>query len=182
MFSDYLLECPSADVRNAFGKLIMSVAHFSLQEGANCTANITRPSGGTLSVEAGSQMSNRLLNNVLMLMKKEVGEHSRHLSQYFNLFFQYANIGQPERDQLLSLNVCGAFMALALEEGVQLQHQQALCQILHENEQIHETMFLASSSSVATTSTAVASTSSAQPTPPPSTTSQLPPAPDTNRD
>lgn len=32
-FSEYLLECPSAEVRGAFAKLIVFIAHFSLQDG-----------------------------------------------------------------------------------------------------------------------------------------------------
>lgn len=32
-FSEYLLECPSAEVRGAFSKLVVFIAHFSLQDG-----------------------------------------------------------------------------------------------------------------------------------------------------
>lgn len=34
-FSEYLLECPSAEVRCAFAKLIVYTAHFSLQDGSS---------------------------------------------------------------------------------------------------------------------------------------------------
>lgn len=34
-FSEYLLECPSAEVRGTFAKLIVSIAHFSLQDGSS---------------------------------------------------------------------------------------------------------------------------------------------------
>lgn len=33
-FSEYLLECPSAEVRGAFAKLIVFIAHFSLPDGS----------------------------------------------------------------------------------------------------------------------------------------------------
>lgn len=41
-FSEYLLECPSAEVRGAFSKLIVFIAHFSLQDGP-CPSPIASP-------------------------------------------------------------------------------------------------------------------------------------------
>lgn len=41
-FSEYLLECPSAEVRGAFAKLIVFIAHFSLQDGP-CPSSFTSP-------------------------------------------------------------------------------------------------------------------------------------------
>ena len=38
-------------------------------------------------------MSDHLLLAVLALLWVEVSEHGRHLSQYFNLFAIYANLG-----------------------------------------------------------------------------------------
>ncbi|KAI1278141.1 putative ubiquitin carboxyl-terminal hydrolase FAF-X [Halotydeus destructor] len=115
-FCEYLLDCPSTDVRSAFGKLTVFVAHFSLQDGSS---EVVVPSlnGEETNTETCVNLSDRLLQSVLNLLKKEVSEHSRHLTQYFNLFYQYALIGSPEREQLLRLNVPIAFMALALEEG-----------------------------------------------------------------
>ncbi|XP_072539942.1 ubiquitin carboxyl-terminal hydrolase 9X-like isoform X4 [Salminus brasiliensis] len=45
-FSEYLLECPSAEVRGAFSKLIVFIAHFSLQDGP-CPAPVTSPASST---------------------------------------------------------------------------------------------------------------------------------------
>ena len=39
-FAEYLLECPSSEVRHAFMKVIVFLAHFSLQDGP-CPASIT---------------------------------------------------------------------------------------------------------------------------------------------
>lgn len=62
-------------------------------------------------------MSDHLLQIALSLLKKEVSEHSRHLSQYFNLFYQYASIGAAEKAQLLKLHVPATFILVALDEG-----------------------------------------------------------------
>ncbi len=45
-FSEYLLECPSAEVRGAFAKLIVFIAHFSLLDGP-CPAPVTSPGAST---------------------------------------------------------------------------------------------------------------------------------------
>lgn len=34
-FCEYLLECPSTDVRSAFGKIIVFLAHYALQDGSS---------------------------------------------------------------------------------------------------------------------------------------------------
>lgn len=68
-------------------------------------------------VEAGVGLADRLMTQMLNLLKKEVSENSRHLSQYFSLFGTYAGIGSAERSQLLRLNVASTFIAVALDEG-----------------------------------------------------------------
>lgn len=50
-FSEYLLECPSAEVRGAFAKLIVFIAHFSLQDGP-CPSPTASP-GSSAQVGAG---------------------------------------------------------------------------------------------------------------------------------
>ncbi|XP_071799117.1 ubiquitin carboxyl-terminal hydrolase 9X-like isoform X1 [Asterias amurensis] len=111
-FSEYLLECPSSEVRNAFAKVIVILAHFSQPDGP------FSPQGhvGQSSETAGT-LSDYLLHAVLSLLKKEVSDHGRHLTQYFHLFQMYANLGVPERTQLLKLNVPSTFMLVALDEG-----------------------------------------------------------------
>lgn len=46
--------------------------------------------------EPSATLSDHLLFAVLNLLKKEVSEHGRHLTQYFHLFLMYANLGQCE--------------------------------------------------------------------------------------
>ncbi|RWS11107.1 putative ubiquitin carboxyl-terminal hydrolase FAF-X-like protein [Dinothrombium tinctorium] len=114
-FCEYLLDCPSTDVRSAFGKIIVFLAHYALKDG-NCQVPI-HCYGSSAPVDAGIGLSDQLIQCVLSLLKKDVSEHSRHLSQYFNLFFQYASLGTAERAQLLRLNVAATFILVALDEG-----------------------------------------------------------------
>jgi len=111
-FAEYLLECPSSEVRNAFMKIIVFLAHFTLGDGP-CSPAVT---GMQLS-DASATLSDHLLIAVLNLLKKEVSEHGRHLNQYFHLFLMYANLGVPEKQQLLKLNVPATFMLVSLDEG-----------------------------------------------------------------
>uniref|UniRef100_A0A4X1TVK3 USP domain-containing protein n=1 Tax=Sus scrofa TaxID=9823 RepID=A0A4X1TVK3_PIG len=114
-FSEYLLECPSAEVRGAFAKLIVFIAHFSLQDGP-CPSSFTSPGPSGQACDHLS-LSDHLLRAVLNLLRREVSEHGRHLQQYFNLFVMYANLGIAEKTQLLKLSVPATFMLVSLDEG-----------------------------------------------------------------
>ncbi|XP_054553726.1 probable ubiquitin carboxyl-terminal hydrolase FAF-X [Talpa occidentalis] len=111
-FSEYLLECPSAEVRGAFAKLIVFIAHFSLQDETSSTS-----SGPSSQACNNLSLSDHLLKAVLNLLRREVSEHGRHLQQYFNLFVMYTNLGTAEKTQLLKLNVPATFMLVSLDEG-----------------------------------------------------------------
>lgn len=65
-FSEYLLECPSAEVRGAFAKLIVFIAHFSLQDGP-CPSPFASPG-------PSSQVFNFLMKNFGNLLL-----HYKHL-------------------------------------------------------------------------------------------------------
>ncbi|KTF96885.1 hypothetical protein cypCar_00000747, partial [Cyprinus carpio] len=114
-FSEYLLECPSAEVRGAFSKLIVFIAHFSLQDGP-CPSPIASPGPSSQSCDNLS-LSEHLFRAILNLLRREVSEHGRHLQQYFSLFVMYANLGLAEKTQLLKLGVPATFMLVALDEG-----------------------------------------------------------------
>ncbi|XP_051564646.1 probable ubiquitin carboxyl-terminal hydrolase FAF-X isoform X6 [Myxocyprinus asiaticus] len=114
-FSEYLLECPSAEVRGAFSKLIVFIAHFSLQDGP-CPSPVASPGPSSQGCD-NLILSEHLFRAVLNLLRREVSEHGRHLQQYFNLFVMYANLGLSEKTQLLKLGVPATFMLVALDEG-----------------------------------------------------------------
>lgn len=117
-FSEYLLECPSAEVRGTFAKLIVFIAHFSLQDGSSSSfASPFATPGPYSQIYDNLSLSDHLLKAVLSLLRREVSEHGRHLQQYFNLFIMYASLGLAEKTQLLKLNVPTTFMLVSLDEG-----------------------------------------------------------------
>lgn len=115
-FAEYLLECPSSEVRGAFGKMLVFLAHYTLQDGP-CAPPFVQSLYVGQAVDPNATLSDHLLLAILNLLKKEVSEHGRHLQQYFNLFLLYSNLGTDEKQQLLRLNVPALFMLVALDEG-----------------------------------------------------------------
>ncbi|XP_026291782.1 probable ubiquitin carboxyl-terminal hydrolase FAF-X isoform X3 [Frankliniella occidentalis] len=113
-FCEYLLACPSAEVRSAFMKIIVFLAHFSLQDGPCRPPNLNAP---VVLYKPNTTLSDHLLHAVLHLLDKEVSEHGRNLTHYFSLFQTYASLGVQERTQLLNLDVPVKFMRVALDEG-----------------------------------------------------------------
>ncbi|KAM7302505.1 putative ubiquitin carboxyl-terminal hydrolase FAF-X [Ixodes scapularis] len=114
--AEYLLECPNAEVRSAFAKMVVFLAHASLQDGPY-SPPAPFASSCSLLLEGSGTLSDHLLLAVLSLVNKEVSEHGRHLAQYFGFFYMYACFGVPERLQLLRLNVLSTLMLVALDEG-----------------------------------------------------------------
>ncbi|KAF4521158.1 hypothetical protein B566_EDAN017868 [Ephemera danica] len=94
----------SPEVRSAFTKIIVFIAHCSHQDGPCPSPLIT----GTGLVDPNATLSDHLLHAVLLLLHREVADHGRHLPHYFSLFHSYA---------LLGLNVPALFMAVAVDEG-----------------------------------------------------------------
>lgn len=119
--AEYLLECPTTEVRSAFAKIVVFLAHASSRDGPYtplCPPISTNIDGaGLLSNPSAASLSDHLLGAVLSLVNKEVSEHGRHLAQYFGFFYMYACYGVAERLQLLRLNVLGTLMLVALDEG-----------------------------------------------------------------
>lgn len=114
--SAYLLESQAPDVRSAFAKIISFVCYMALNDGPkNCS--YTPPGENKVLLEVGSAMSDKLIQQVLGLLKKEIAEYSRNLTHYFGLFANYATISSATRLQLLKLNVAAIFMSIVLEEG-----------------------------------------------------------------
>ncbi|CAH1960059.1 unnamed protein product [Acanthoscelides obtectus] len=125
-FCEYLLSCPSAEVRNAFIKIVVLLAHFSINDGPAplppLLANAQR--GGVVMIADGAataldvaSLSDHILWALLGLLQREVSEHGRHLPHYCSVFHMYANQGIQEKAQLLRMNVPATFMLVALDEG-----------------------------------------------------------------
>ena len=123
-FCEYILECPTAEVRQAFVRIIVFIAHFSLNDGPYPVPMILQQQekgdvGQFLNQNRDQQqtLSDYLLQIVLSLLWMEVPEHGKHLSQYFSLFVMYASLGMAEKKQLLKLNVPATFINVAMDEG-----------------------------------------------------------------
>uniref|UniRef100_A0A224XFS3 Putative ubiquitin carboxyl-terminal hydrolase faf-x n=1 Tax=Panstrongylus lignarius TaxID=156445 RepID=A0A224XFS3_9HEMI len=113
-FCEYLLTCPSTEVRTVFMKLVVFLAHYSLPDGPCPSPMVNAP---TILLDPKATMSDHLLLAVLSMLHKEVSENGRHLFHYFSLFFMYASLGLQEKMQLLKLDVPTIFMLVALDEG-----------------------------------------------------------------
>lgn len=101
-FAEYLLECPSSEVRNAFSKIIVCLAHFALKDGPCPPPLVQGLYGPGQQADPSATLSDHLLLAVLQLLRKEVSDHGRHLQQYFHLFLMYSNLGEQEKMQLLN--------------------------------------------------------------------------------
>uniref|UniRef100_A0A146LHV0 ubiquitinyl hydrolase 1 n=3 Tax=Lygus hesperus TaxID=30085 RepID=A0A146LHV0_LYGHE len=113
-FCEYLLSCPTTEVRTVFMKIIVFLAHYSLHDGPCPPPMVNAP---TILFDPQATMSDHLLQAVLSMLQKEVSEHGRHLLHYFTLFHMYASLGILEKTQLLKLNVPATFMLVAMDEG-----------------------------------------------------------------
>ena len=118
-FCEYILECPTAEVRTAFVRIIVFIAHFSLNDGPVPPPAFLQRHQQKQGLPAlpSASLSDHLLQTILALLCMEVSDHGRHLSQYFQLFVMYAGLGSPEKSQLLKLNVPGKFIQVAMDEG-----------------------------------------------------------------
>ncbi|XP_043240414.1 probable ubiquitin carboxyl-terminal hydrolase FAF-X isoform X2 [Amphibalanus amphitrite] len=126
-FCEYLLECPSSEVRSTFAKLLVLLARHSTQQPAPtlCQTPTVAPETNGLSTSEGGgspdggvgSLSEAVVHAVLGLLKKDVAEHGRHLPQYFSFFLLYASCGIRERTHLLKLQIPATLMLVALEEG-----------------------------------------------------------------
>ena len=106
-----MLQCPSAEVRSAFGKILVYLAHMSLtDEPCHLPA-----SDSSIVLASEATLADRIFQVVLNLWDKEVADYGRHLSQYFNLFLVYASLGLNEKAHLIKLDVLSTFMGAVLD-------------------------------------------------------------------
>ncbi|KAK0066423.1 ubiquitin carboxyl-terminal hydrolase FAF-X isoform X1 [Biomphalaria pfeifferi] len=122
ILTEYLLECPSSEVRSTFVKIFVILANNTLLDGP-CPNVIASLSVANAQLDPNATLSDHLIVAALSLLKKDISEHGRHLQQYFHLFLLYLNMS-PNTDinlkiklQLLKLRVPHQFMLVALDEG-----------------------------------------------------------------
>jgi len=121
ILTEYLLECPSSEVRVTFVKIFVILTSLTLTDGP--CPNLPSATGHSQLSDPSATLSDHLLTAALDLLKKDISEHGRHLQQYFHLFLMYLNMNNsPEVNlniklQLLKLRVPAQFMLVALDEG-----------------------------------------------------------------
>lgn len=87
-FCEYLLSCPSNEVRSAFIKIVVLLAHFSINDGPS------PPPAAFNNNDTTGSLSDHILWALLSLLQREVSEHGRHLPHYCSVFHTYANQGK----------------------------------------------------------------------------------------
>lgn len=91
---EYILVAPSPELRNVFVKLIVFFCHFSIND---------EPIEDLHFV--GDNLCEQILTCALHLLKSEVSDHGKHLTQYFTLFNMYAGLGTQQKHQLLKVKL-----------------------------------------------------------------------------
>ncbi|XP_069354342.1 ubiquitin carboxyl-terminal hydrolase 9X isoform X2 [Maniola hyperantus] len=112
---DYLLSCPCAEVRMVFMKIIVFLAHFSVQD-----PPVSNGYGSWCSRDEVSSLSDQLLCCARALAVPQQHHHHadhRHLPLLFNLFHAYALLGLAERHQLLRLKILDIVLSVCLEDS-----------------------------------------------------------------
>ncbi|XP_063829213.1 probable ubiquitin carboxyl-terminal hydrolase FAF-X [Ostrinia nubilalis] len=129
---DYLLSCPSAEVRLVFMKIIVFLAHFSVKD-----SPVASGYGSWCAREEASSLSDQLLCCARALADPPYADaHAlRHLPLLFNLFHTYALLGLHERHQLLRVsdvtNLFHTYALLGLHERHQLLRVSDVTNLFH---------------------------------------------------
>ncbi|XP_060810679.1 probable ubiquitin carboxyl-terminal hydrolase FAF-X isoform X1 [Amyelois transitella] len=110
---DYLLSCPSAEVRIVFMKIIVFLAHFSMQD-----PPVSAGYGSWCSREEAQSLSDQVMCSARALAAPPHADpHHRHLPLLFNLFHSYATLGLTERHQLLRLKILDIVLAVCVDDS-----------------------------------------------------------------
>ncbi|XP_028175087.1 probable ubiquitin carboxyl-terminal hydrolase FAF-X [Ostrinia furnacalis] len=111
---DYLLSCPSAEVRLVFMKIIVFLAHFSVKD-----SPVASGYGSWCAREEASSLSDQLLCCARALADPPYADaHAlRHLPLLFNLFHTYALLGLHERHQLLRLRILDVVLSVCMDDA-----------------------------------------------------------------
>ncbi|KAL4715254.1 hypothetical protein ACJJTC_007836 [Scirpophaga incertulas] len=112
--SEYLLSCPSAEVRVVFMKIIMFVSHFSTKD-----PPVNSGYGTWCTRDEVTSLSDQLLCCARALVDPPYNDAQalRHLPLLYNLFHTYAMLGLNERHQLLRLKVLDSLLAICMDES-----------------------------------------------------------------
>lgn len=91
--AEYILIAPTPELRSMFVKLIVFLCHFAMND---------EPLQGTQTTQAES-LCEQILLHVLYLLKTDVPDNGKHLTQYFTLFTMFAGMNVQQKQQLLKV-------------------------------------------------------------------------------
>ncbi|XP_063547239.1 probable ubiquitin carboxyl-terminal hydrolase FAF-X isoform X2 [Cydia strobilella] len=111
---DYLLSCPSAEVRVVFMKIIVLLAHFSIQD-----PPVNSGYGSWASRDEVTSLSDQVLTAARALAAPHHADSQahRHLPLLFNLFHAYSVLGNNERHQLLRLRILDIVLSVCMDDS-----------------------------------------------------------------
>jgi ubiquitin carboxyl-terminal hydrolase 9/24 len=114
LISQYLIECPSTDIRITFCKILVVFVHLS--RGSSPSQQSLRVQIKLNDETRDADVADLIIQILLDLLKRDYSDQGKHLVQYFQFFNQYALIGLPECLHLIRLDVPLTFIQYALEE------------------------------------------------------------------
>lgn len=123
---DYLLSCPSVEVRIAFMKIVVYLAHFSMQDPPLVVMGgvgaLSGMGGAWWSREEVVSLSEQILCAVRALASPAASDaHAhRHLPLLFHFFHTYATLGLTERHQLLRLKILDIVLTVCMDDSSSL--------------------------------------------------------------
>lgn len=131
IISQYLLECPSSDVRMIMSKLLSSLVHYcysdpplQVQVQTTTITTISSNNNNNSTPQASPKHTYRYINisdaiiqSVLQLLKRDVNDQGKHLIQYFQFFNLYAAYGVNECIHLIKLDIPLLFIQFALDDS-----------------------------------------------------------------
>lgn len=94
--AEYILVAPTPELRSMFVKLIVFLCHFSMtDEPLQSVQTATGPN---------DSLCEQILLHVLYLLKSDVPDNGKHLTQYFTLFTMFASMNIQQKQQLLKVS------------------------------------------------------------------------------
>lgn len=106
--AEYILVAPTPELRSMFVKLIVFLCHFSL----------TDEPLQSIQTSADS-LCEQILLHVLYLLKTDVPDNGKHLTQYFTLFTMFASMSVQQKLQLLKVNVFLLFLIYSINNIIE---------------------------------------------------------------
>lgn len=91
--AEYILVAPTPELRNMFVKLIVFLCHFAMNDEPLQSIQTTAES-----------LCEQILLHVLYLLKSDVPDNGKHLTQYFTLFNMFASMNAQQKQQLLKVS------------------------------------------------------------------------------